>query len=303
MTKKINNINKIKGRKLEHILGIKVDSTSKAKVLRFVRDRIKKEQKFYVVTPNPEIVLRAQEDKELETVLNSADISIPDGIGLVMASKFFSLPTPKNPIRRFLVLLIQGLGVGFSALFDKKWLQSELKVIKGRELFIDLITVANKKGWRVFLLGDRQLSAKKAEEKLKLNYRKVDLISSQGPNLDSNANPKTDQDRKMEQKVIGRINKASPQMLFIGFGAPKQERWLAKHFEELNIGGAMVVGGTFDYISGRAKLPPEWIEDAGLEWLWRLFSGSQEVKRVFKAFPAFPLKVFWYKFNKIDIIN
>ena len=57
----------------------------------------------------------------------------------------------------------------------------------------------------------------------------------------------------------------------------------------------MVVGGTFDYISGKKPLPPDWVADAGLEWLWRLIKGDQTVKRVFNAYPRFAFKIFLKK--------
>src|SRR4030042_6672928 len=140
-------------RKYVKILGIKVVSNSKEGVLREIQSRLKGNKKFYIVTPNPEQILIACEDKQYKEILNSADISIPDGIGLVAAAKFYSLPRPKGLFRRALALFDQGLGVGFSTLFDTNWLETELSLIKGREIFIELIRLAKKKGWKVVLLG------------------------------------------------------------------------------------------------------------------------------------------------------
>ena len=95
--------------------------------------------------------------------------------------------------------------------------------------------------------------------------------------------------------VLQTINKVFPHILFVGFGAPKQEKWLYRHSSKINYGGAMVVGGTFDYISGKKKTPPSWIADSGLEWLWRILIGDQKIERVTSAFPKFPLIIFWQK--------
>lgn len=277
------------------ILGIKLISTSKAKVLRIVRAKIAGSQKFYIVTPNPEIVLSASYDKVLAKILNSAEISLPDGVGLAAAKKFLEMPNPKDPARRFLTLLAQGLGVGFSIVFDRGWLLSDFNLIRGREMFLELITLANKKGWSVFLLGDRQKSAQKAAEKLEYNFKKIKILASEGPNLNEDANPISKTDVRIEERAVKDINKVSPQLLFVGFGAPRQEKWVHKWLPKLNIGGAMVVGGAFDYISGTAELPPKWMAERGLEWLWRLLREPKRAERILAATANFPLKVFWYK--------
>ena len=283
------------------ILEIQVSSTSKGRVLAFVRDKIRQEKKFYIVTPNPEIILKAQNDSKLKTIINSSDISLPDGIGLAAADKFLSLPNPKNPWKRLIVLFAQGLGVGFSVIVDKKWATSDLKIIKGREMFLELIRLANLKGWKVFLVGDQHKSAQKTREKLGWNYKKVRLHAHTGPNLDFDGESKTEKDRKIERELIENINKVSPQLLFVAFGAPKQEKWIGRHMENLKIGGAMVVGGSFDFISGKAKLPPAWIEEIGFEWLWRLIKQPSRFRRIVDAVIVFSYKVFLHKLNSQNI--
>jgi len=285
-------------RKHVNILGVRIDSTPKATLLRQVQANIQKKKKFYITTPNPEHVMMAQEDALFLDVLTSADISIPDGIGIVMANKFNNLPRPKGEFLRFFTMLMQGLGVGFSAMFDRDWLQKELKVIKGRQLFIDLLVLANKKGWDVCFIGDQQGSAKKAAEILKKSYLNLKLHPIDGPNLTFEARPSTARDKTIEKKVVEEVNKTKPNLVFIGFGAPRQEKWLYRLYDDMNFVGAMVVGGTFDYISKKKETPPRWVEDINLEWLWRLFKGDQKVKRVFEAFPRFVGEVFWNKFRE-----
>lgn len=282
-------------RKQATILGVGVESTSMAGVLREIQSRLNKQKKFYIVTPNPEQIIVAHKDEQYKEILNSADVSIPDGIGLIAACKFNSLPRPKNFIKRALVLFAQGLGVGFSVLFDRAWLESELKLIKGREVFTELIKLANKRSWKVVLVGDKNNSAQKAAKKLRQNYIKLKILGLTGPDLKDDGSLKSSGEKQIEEKVVERIRREKPDILFIGFRAPVQEKWLYRRYDEMTFRCGMVVGGTFDYVSEKKTLPPSWIEDLNLEWLWRLIKRDQKAKRIMRAFPEFAWRIYWEK--------
>ena len=271
------------------ILDVNIVSTSKGQVLRFFRSRITAREKFYMVTPNPEIILAAQKDLKLKKILNSAAVSLPDGIGLAQAAKFLSFSTPRNPLIRVVVLFFQGLLVGLATFFNRDWLTSTLKPVPGRAIFMQLMGLANQKGWRVFFLGDRTVG--KAKERLTANLKSVKVEAMEGPWLDDKANPKTEEEKAKEANCIARINEFKPQILFVGFNAPKQEKWVYKWYKRLDIGSAMVVGGTFDYFAGKATLPPKWMEQAWLEWLWRLIRQPWRIGRIINAVIVFPIKV------------
>lgn len=247
MKKNTKNTHKT-GRKIVDILGIGVDSTSKGEVLTAVTKKVSDSSKFYIVTPNPELVLASTKNSLLKSALNNADFAIPDGIGLRVA----------------------------------KW---DLNIIKGREFFLDLVELARKKNWKMFFLGGLDNEAKLAAKKLGAEY-------FEGPKLDKEAKPVLEVDRKLQIDAIERINNFRPHLLFVAFGNPKQEIWIYRNLPRLNIGGAMAVGGAFRYIAGLSKLPPKWIENAGLEWLWRLFTELFRFKRIWNAVVVFPLK-FW----------
>lgn len=274
------------------ILNVSLDSTSEARVLRSVRGR---QNKFLIVTPNPEIIMQAQKDERLAEIINSADFSLPDGVGLAAAHKFMLLWNPKFKPFRIPVLFIEGLMVGLFVLFRPKWLTKNLEIIKGRQLFLELCKLANKKKWKVFFLGGRGKVARKTAENLAESLKSLEMRWTKGPRLNKEAKPVTEKDELKERKAIDKINRFKPNILFVAFGAPKQEKWLAKWLEKLDVGGAMVVGGAFDYMAKKTTLPPVWMEDVGLEWLWRLMSEPKRFKRILKAFPFFPLRVFWGK--------
>lgn len=166
-------------------------------------------------------------------------------------------------------------------------------------MFMEMIKLANKKKWRVFLLGGENDESRLATEKLELSYKGIKFAFMSGPNLDFEANPRSEKEKEVEMEAINKINEFKPQILFVGFGAPEQEKWLSKWLSKLDVGGAMVVGGTFRYFSGQAKLPPTWMEDIGLEWFWRLLTEPWRIRRIFKAVVLFPLKVILFRFRNL----
>lgn len=284
-----------KSQKDGQILEVGVNSTSLTRVLAGIRANLSKNNKFFIITPNPEIVLASKKDKEYQNILNSADISVPDGIGLVHAHAFLSLKAPKNKILSLVVFLFQGLWVGISTFLNRKWLFKNLKPIKGRELFMELIKLGNKKKWRVFFLGGLDDESQKTKEILEKSFKSIKMESHKGPKLNNKGLPISKEDQLIQKDVIEKINKFSPHLLFVAFGAPKQEKWVFKNMTKLKIGGVMVVGGAFRYLTGKAILPPTLIEKYGLEWVWRLFTEPKRIIRIVKASIIFPIAVFKHK--------
>ena len=210
--------------------------------------------------------------------------------------RIFDKKSPKH--RVYFILIFQGIYVGFEVFLKKDLYFKGVRLIKGREMFVDMVSLANKKGWRVFLFGGVPNVAEEAKEHLERSYKKVEIRAASGSVYNEDAKPHTKKDQQEERKVVNDINEFKPHMLFVGLGAPKQEKWIDRNLNILDIGGAMVVGGTFDYVSGNTKLPPKLIDDLSLEWLWRAFTKPGHLKRALNAAFIFPLKIFWYKLNK-----
>jgi len=135
--------------------------------------------------------------------------------------------------------------------------------------------------------------AQKAMEILKEKFKNTEFKTNiHFPKYDRNGQPETYNDRLIHKKIIGNIKIFEPDLIFVGLGAPRQEKWIFRNFFRLKAIGAMAVGGTFNYIAGMSKLPPKWIVNNGLEWVWRLFQEPYRYNRIFNAFPKFPWKVF-----------
>lgn len=252
------------------IMEINVNSIVLSQVLTRVEDLISHNvstsghnTKFYIVTPNPEIILASITDNKLKKALNEATISIPDGVGLKIAD-------PK------------------------------LKIIKGRELFLNLIDLSAKNGWRVFLLGGLGNEAEMSAQKLLEKYPNLKLKYNCGPMLDKEARPLSPRDIKIEKEVRDQINEFRPDLLFVAYGYPRQEIWINENIGKLEIGGAMAVGGTLRYVAGQSIIPPEFISSLGFEWLWRLLTEPNRAIRIVKAVIVFPFKYLWSKIMRAN---
>jgi len=224
------------------ILGISITTNVKEEILEYFKKCLENTGKtgvksLTIVTPNPEQVVLAQKNPHFAEFLNRADVAIPDGIGVVWASRIL------NPI-------------------------VHISRITGVELIEDLVGLAAKQGYRIGLIGGRGGVAVRALECLRQKYSGVNGWGEDGPEIDI----KSDQ----FGQLIKRIKKTKTQIIFVGLGAPKQEYFIeklkvqmAKLKQEKTV-VFMSVGGSFDEISGRLPMPPKFIDRYGLKWLWRL---------------------------------
>ena len=242
------------------ILGTRVDGTSPSGVLNFIGSSLKKKKKFLIVTPNPEILTYARVDSKLKDSLNGADLSVADGVGLKLAAAFNGY--------------------------------KDLEVIPGRSLLLSILKARYyNRSLKVFLLGSTPLVINKCLQKIDQDYKGVSAQGFAGPRLNNDAEPSSKEDTKLQKEAIKRINEFSPDIVFIAFGAPKQEKWAHRWLPKLKVGGAMVVGGALDYFAGTKPLPPKFIAAAHCEWAWRMIHEKGHIRRVVRALVEFPALV------------
>jgi N-acetylglucosaminyldiphosphoundecaprenol N-acetyl-beta-D-mannosaminyltransferase len=225
------------------ILNVKVSSLEKPMVLAWIEKWIEKNQKKMVVTPNPEQVILAQKDLSFRKILNEAPLALADGVGLLWACRILD---------------------------NSNQLEER---VTGEEVMQELIKMAVEKGWRVFLLGGRKGVADRAADKLKIKNVKLKVKASSGALRIEN------ETREERRKVIEEINKFKPDLLFAAFGAPWQEKWLAKNLPRLDVKVAMVVGGALDMVADPSLRPPQLMTKMGLDWFYRLVRQPWRVRR------------------------
>jgi len=225
------------------ILGVKIHDVTLTDALKTMKSFIDSGKPHMICTPNVDHVIKAQRDPEFRSIIDSADLSIPDGMGIVYASKLLGQPLTGN--------------------------------VGGRLLLPAFCELASKEGYRIYLLGAAPGIASKAARLLGQRYPGLRVAGTHSPSYGFQIRGKED------QRAVKNIKTAKPQALFVAFGAPKQEKWIKFHLEELQVPVSIGVGYAFDVIAGRVKESPKWMTRVGLEWLFRL---TQEPKRLWRRY-------------------
>lgn len=257
------------------ILGVQIDKITTDEVLNKVRGYLNSFEKHYLVTTNPEFLMAAQTDREFREILNRADLSIPDGVGLLWAAKFLSLNRSRWYLVKHLRYLWQIVYSGASLVFYPKYCRSILpERVSGTDLVIKIARLCNQETRSIFLLGAAEGVAAVAAKKLEANFPDLEIAGT----LAGNPDPVND------QEMCDIINRAQPQMLFVAYGHPKQEKWIVRNLDNLEtVKLAIGVGGAYDFISGKIKRAPWVLRKLGLEWLWRLVRQPGRFKRILTA--------------------
>ena len=231
-------------------LNTEVDNLTMDEAIDKAEELIIKKKPSYVVTPNVDHIVKLETDKEFQDVYKNADLILTDGMPLIWISKMKG-----NPIK---------------------------EKISGSDFFPKLCERAAEKGYSLFLLGAAEGVAAKAAKNLKEKYEGLNIVGTYSP---SYGFEKKDDEIKM---IIEMINETKPDILAVGLGAPKQEKFLYKYKNELNVPISLAIGASIDFEAGNINRAPRWMQNCGLEWFYRL---CKEPKRMFKRYIVDDLKI------------
>ena len=232
-------------------LNTRVDNLTMNEAILKIDDLILNKRPSYVVTPNVDHIVKLEKDNELREVYNNADLILTDGMPLIWISKLKS-----NPIK---------------------------EKVSGSDLFPRVCKLAADKGYKIFLLGAAEGVAKKAAENLKIKYPKLNVVGTYSPSYGF--------ENKIDEinKIIAMINKVKPDILAVGLGAPKQEKFIYKYKDKLGVPVSLAIGASIDFEAGNVERAPKWMQRSGLEWFYRL---CKEPKRMFKRYIIDDFKIF-----------
>jgi len=192
----------------------------------------------YFVTANLNTVMLSHDVPALRTVASDAAFVVADGITLVMASKWKETQIPER--------------------------------VTGSDLIYGLSELAARKNYGIFLLGGAPGVAEKAAEQLTQRYPGLRIVGTASPEI----HKLSDQERR---ELFQQIRDAGPSLLFVALGQPKGELWLHDHYQEIGVPVSVQVGASFDFVAGRFRRAPGWVQRIHMETPYRIM---QEPRRL-----------------------
>ena len=231
------------------ILGVRVDDVTMDETLALFTSWIQEGTPHQVVTVNPEFVMAAQQDTLFRVTLDEADLAVPDGAGLLWASRVLQKPLRER--------------------------------VAGSDVVPRLAELSARDGYRLYLLGAAPRVAERTASVLASQHPGVVIVGTYA------GSPAPEE----EDAIVARVRAASPDILLVAYGAPKQDLWIRRNLSRLATPVCMGVGGAFDFVAGVTRRAPMWMRRAGLEWLHRLIHEPWRWRRML-ALPRFAWCVF-----------
>ncbi len=240
------------------VLGFKITTQAKNEIINNITESLRNKQRILVFTPNPKMISIAQKDIEQRRALCSADLLLPDGIGVVLASKILQ-PSVKERIC-------------------------------GIDTAQEIIALSVKNGYRIFLLGGKKGVAENAKRNLEMRYKGINICGIHHGYFEKSG--------KENDGIIEKINDAAPDILFVCFGTPIQEKWIYDNQSILpSVNLFMGIGGSLDVWAGKIKRAPRIIRALSLEWLWRVIIEPKRFKDLL-CISSFFISIFTQKLSK-----
>jgi len=226
--------------KTNNILGTHFSLLSYRDVLTTILGWRDRNERHYVTLTPPYSVLMCRRDARLHEATEAASLTLPDGVGIILASKLLRYPHHGR--------------------------------VTGPTLMLRLCDWGRDKGLRHYFYGGAPGVADALAERLQRKYPGLTVAGTYGP-------PFRELTPTEDAEALTRINGAKPDIVWVGLGSPKQEKWMAEHLGRLDAATMVGVGAAFDFHSGRVKWAPEWMRNAGVEWAYRL---ATEPKRMWR---------------------
>jgi len=226
------------------ILGVRVHVVDWPAALDRIAAFVAEGKPHQVVTVNPEFVIAARHDAAFRDVLARADLSVADGVGLLLAARLRGVLLPER--------------------------------VTGTDGVVRIAERSAALGWRLFFLGAAPGVADRAVERLRDRFPGM-VVAGTHP-----GSPAPEE----EDDVVARVRAARPDVLFVAWGAPRQDLWIARNLDRLGVPACIGVGGAFDFHAGLVRRAPRILQRTGTEWLFRLALQPRRWRRML-ALPRF----------------
>lgn len=247
----------------ESILGYAVTTMAAGKCVDWIMQWLATDtvRKVFICA-NPHSLVQAEDDPAFQQALHAADLLTPDGSGIVLASRILG-----GTIR---------------------------ERVTGSDIYWGLSEALNGTGGRsYFFLGSTEKTLAAIKEKMAWEYPHIRFAGSCSPPF------KAEFSREENRRMVEAINAAAPDVLWVGMTAPKQEKWIYQHRDQLNVKFIGAIGAVFDFYVGNVKRSHPVFQRMGLEWLPRLMQEPRRLfRRNFVSSPLFLLRVLRQRFNQ-----
>lgn len=226
-----------------NFLNTQIDNLTKQEALTVVKKLIEADRPAYCVTPNVDHLVRLESDGDFAEVYRDADLILADGQPLIWISRLLGTPIREK--------------------------------ISGSDFFPLVCRLAAEEGYSVYLLGAAKGVAKRAAKNLERIYPGIKIAGYYSPSIGF------EKDAEEVRHIIEKVNASGADILCLGLGAPKQEKFFYRYRHDFKPLVAFHVGATIDFIAGNTRRAPVWMRRCGLEWFHRL---CQEPRRLWKRY-------------------
>jgi N-acetylglucosaminyldiphosphoundecaprenol N-acetyl-beta-D-mannosaminyltransferase len=225
------------------VLGVRVHAVQTRDVVARMQKWIQDRDRCHTVAATSmHGIVEAQHDPSFKEILNSADAVVPDGMPLIWLGQRRGHRLPRR--------------------------------VYGPDLMLDFCENTAGRGYRHFFYGGEPGVPERLAESLRRRFPSMEVCGAFSP-------PFRPLDPQEEQETVAKISRAAPDVLWVGLGTPKQERWMHQHRDKLQVPVLVSVGAAFDLLSGRRNQAPLWMRERGFEWLFRLL---QEPRRLWRRY-------------------
>jgi len=224
-----------------NILGVRVNAVQIADVVSRMREWIdRRDPCRYIAVTGMHGIMEAHHDPEFKEILNTAGMTVPDGMPLVWLARWKGHPLKRR--------------------------------VYGPDLMLSFCAATSRDGVRHFFYGGTPAVIENLAAELSSRFPGMKIAGAYSPPF----RPLTAAE---DREAIAQIEAAAPDILWVGLSTPKQERWMREHSALLNVPVMVGVGAAFDIHSKEKKQAPSWMREHGLEWLFRLLQEPKRLWR------------------------
>lgn len=237
----------------KRVLNQPIDTFTLDEVAFFAKMALSNPKQLKIVTLNPEMIVNAMKNIELQAAINNANLIVPDGTGIVWAFKMLN----KND-------------------------QTKIERVPGIELAEKILGSANELKKRVAIFGGTKTTLEKATTEIQNKYQNLTIVKA----IDGY------QGIEKDPQIAEEIANESPDIVLVALGNPMQEIWINKYSHLFPKSVMIGIGGSLDVWAKKVKRAPKWFRDNHLEWFFRAVSQPKRTTRILKSLPKFVWMVF-----------